>query len=120
MRPTIYTASKTQHAEKWKALRASGVNVISTWIDEAGPGESSCMIDLWKRCVTEASGADALIVYAEQGDILKGGYVEVGCALANGVPVFVVGPVQGSWVNHPMVTACADLAETVATAESCA
>lgn len=34
----IYVASKTRHAAKWKALINKGYNIISTWIDEAGPG----------------------------------------------------------------------------------
>ena len=110
----IYTASKTSHAQKWIDLRASGLPIISTWIDEAGAGQSACMVDLWKRCVSESGGANALIVYAEDGDILKGGYVEVGCALSNGVPVFAVGPVQGSWTSHPMVTVCQSIEEAVA------
>ena len=32
----IYTASKTKHADKWRALRSAGYPIISTWIDEAG------------------------------------------------------------------------------------
>lgn len=105
----IYTASKTRHAPLWKERRECGFNVISTWIDEAGAGESASMVDLWIRCVREASEADALIVYAEDGDVLKGGLVEVGAALASGKPVYAVGPVQGSWVEHPLVLRCSTL-----------
>jgi hypothetical protein len=87
----IYIASKTRHAGRWKDLRAKGFPIISTWIDEAREGESADLDDLWSRCIAEASGCRVLIVYREQDDILKGGWVEVGAALAAGVPVYAVG-----------------------------
>lgn len=101
----IYTASKTIHAEKWRNLRASGVNVISTWIDEAGPGESASLMDLWIRCVKESSEADLLIAYRAPGEILKGALVEIGCALASGKRVWFAGDSEGySFTNHHLVT----------------
>jgi nucleoside 2-deoxyribosyltransferase len=100
---TVYVASKVKHAALWRELRASGVRVVSTWIDEAEPNQSLDMADLWGRCVREAGGADALICYLEPGDVLKGGLVEVGCALASGRPVYVVGEPDGSWVHHTLV-----------------
>lgn len=87
----IYIASKTKHAEKWKKLRNAGVNIISTWIDEAGAGESKNLTDLAARCIDEAKSADRLILYCEPSDKLKGALIEVGAALASGVPVYVVG-----------------------------
>ena len=59
----------------------------------------------------EASEADCLLVYCEPGDQLKGGLVEVGAALSAGKPVYAVGPMDGSWVHHPLVTPCATLGE---------
>ena len=41
MRVGIYTANKTQHADKWRALRGAGDPVISTWIDEAGKAKAA-------------------------------------------------------------------------------
>ncbi len=109
----VYTASKTRHAPLWQALRASGVEVNATWIDEAGAGESPCLVDLWIRCIREATEADALLLYVEPGDVLKGAFVEVGAALACGVPVYVVGSPEGSWVNHPLVVRCDSVAEAL-------
>ena len=114
MTAKIYIASKTRHAPRWLELRAyvdvwwpGECKVISSWIDEAGPGETVSFSDLWIRCVQEASSATALIVYAEPDDVLKGALVEVGAALGNGVRVFVVGVQPGwSFVNHPLVTKC--------------
>lgn len=110
----IYTASKTRHAPKWRGLRSAGIPIISTWIDEAGPGETASFSDLWSRCVREASTAAALIVYAEAGEVLKGGLVEVGAALGTGKPVFAVGPQPGwTFTHHPLVTVCGSLAEAL-------
>lgn len=110
----VYMASKTRHAPTWRGLRAAGVPVISTWIDEAEPGETRDFADLWSRCVREASTASALIVYAEEGDMLKGGFVEVGAALGCGVPVFAVGAQAGwTFTHHPLVTKCENVPEAL-------
>src|SRR5689334_21817984 len=94
MKPRIYVASKTKHAGKWLEFRDRGYNIISTWIDEAGPGQSKSLSDLARRCIEEAKSADVLIVYAEEGDTpLKGAYIEIGAALANNIPIYAVGPV---------------------------
>lgn len=79
---TIYIASKTKHADKWKALRDAGVPIISTWIDEAGVGETDDWNDLWTRCLTEAEAADTIIVYCEPEDNLRGAWIELGVYLA--------------------------------------
>jgi nucleoside 2-deoxyribosyltransferase len=72
-------------------LRAAGAPIISTWIDEAGEGESADLHDLWGRCISESKNCDALIVYREPEDVLKGAWVEIGAALAVGRPVYAVG-----------------------------
>lgn len=48
----IYTVSKVKQAGLWRDLRAAGADVVSTWIDDAGPGESFDRAALWHRCVT--------------------------------------------------------------------
>lgn len=89
---SIYIASKTKHAAKWIALRKSGVNIISTWIDEAGAGETKDKSDLCYRCVNESMECDAMIVYAEEGDILRGAYIEMGIGMCDRLkPVYLVG-----------------------------
>jgi len=109
----IYIASKTKHAARWRALRSLGVPISSSWIDEAGEGETSDWNDLWCRCLAEAKSAMSLILYVESDEILKGAYVEVGAALASGVPVFVVGEPAGSFWRHHLVTRCATMEEAL-------
>lgn len=96
----IYMASKTAHAPEWRRLRAEGLPIISTWIDEAGKGETACFTDLWQRCVDEAATASVVIVYRQPGEVLKGAFVEAGAALACGVPVLAVGCDEFSFSNH--------------------
>lgn len=112
----IYTASRTRHAHLWRALRASGTPIHSTWIDEAGPGETEDFADLWDRCIAEASTARVLLCYREPGEILKGAYVEVGAALAHRVPILAVGAEEFSFTRHRLVTNVPTLAEALAMA----
>jgi len=116
----IYTASKTRHAFMWQGVRGL-YPIISTWLDEAGPGETGDWGDLWTRCIAEASGCAALVLFAvdeAEASELKGALVEVGAALAHGRPVFYCGPDMPRWsfLRHPLVTRCASPAEALALA----
>jgi len=113
----IYTASRVRHSDRWVLARAAGFPVCATWINEAGPGQTEDMGELWQRCIAESSGADALILYRQDGEPLKGALVEAGAALGAGRPVFAVG-FDGeddlrtfSFLNHPLVKRCAGLEE---------
>lgn len=117
----IYTASRTRHAGIWQAFRQEGFSIVATWIDEAGPGETADMGELWQRCIQEAKNVSALVLYREDNEPLKGALVEVGAALANGVPVFTVGCgnlSEYSWLHHPLVRQCATLREAMLFAEN--
>lgn len=107
--PTIYVASKSCHAPRWRILRAVGAPIISTWIDEADEGATADWADLWTRCVTEAARASHVLAYHEPGETWKGAFVEIGAALANDATVVVVGDPPGSWTNHPQVRQAPDL-----------
>lgn len=88
----IFIASKVKHAPMWRELRSKGVPICSTWIDEAGPGETKSIADLWSRCIDEASSALVTIVYkGGWEEILNGALVEAGAALASGKRVIWVG-----------------------------
>ncbi|SFS42945.1 hypothetical protein [Brevundimonas viscosa] len=116
--PSFYVASRASVPERsamWRKLRDGGVNITSTWIDEAGEGASACLVDLWRRIAYEVEKADFLILYVEPDDFpLKGALIEVGMALGHGKRVLVVAPdvkleprslrPLGSWAMHPLVT----------------
>lgn len=109
----VYVASKAKHAAMWRGLRAAGLNITSTWIDEAGEGESDSSASLWRRCIDEARRADAVIAYFEDGEEWKGAFVEIGAALAHDAYVYVVGDPPGSWRNHPLVVNVDSIAEAI-------
>ena len=113
----IYIASKTIHAESWKSLRDDAeVDVISSWIDEAGPGESIDLADLSRRCIKESTTCKAMIVFSLKEEYLKGALIEMGAALAAGKTVYLAGPVlpEGSaFTKHPNVIQCEGISDAV-------
>lgn len=103
----VHCASKSTHGRQWQEARDAwskrGVEIISTWIDESGEGESASMTDLWARCIAEASTCDLLIAFYLPNEQWKGAFVEIGAALAHNRPVYVIGRPPGSWTHHPLV-----------------
>jgi hypothetical protein len=96
----IYIASKTKHAKRWRKFRDEGINIISSWIDEACQGESKSLQDLWIRNINEAKSADFLIMYNEPNEIPKGSLIELGAALANNIPIYWIGPTYTTVGEH--------------------
>lgn len=117
----IYVASRVRHARLWKLYRANGIPIISSWIDEAGAGETENLTELWDRIVSEISESRALVFYAAGPEDFpfKGALVEAGIALTLEKPVYVAlehvtleGPTLrpiGSWVRHRNVLLVDDL-----------
>lgn len=111
-----YIASRVRHAPLWRQSRdEDGWKITSSWIDEAGPGETADLGALWVRIEAEVARSERLILYVEPDDFpLKGALVEVGIALAHKIPIRIVAPgVEidlvsyrpiGSWCRHPLVT----------------
>jgi hypothetical protein len=117
--PAVYLATKIKHAAKFRELReewgTEGVRIISRWLDQAihedvaTPEEFSIF---WRVDVEDVEISDALVIYGEAGDELRGALVEAGVAIAKGLLVIVVGdsPSFGSWQFHPTVVRAQDLA----------
>lgn len=113
----IYVASKVRHAKKWLAFRDAGYPINSTWLNEAGPGETKSFEDLWIRCCLEAKQAGVLVAYREKGETLKGAMIEIGVALSVPKPVLVVGDWEGmTFLHHPTVKLVPNLSEAMAMA----
>lgn len=118
----IYVASRAsvpKYPTEWRRLRSQGWPINSSWIDEAGEGETACMSELWKRIEAEVRAARGVVLWAEEEDFpLKGAFIEVGMALGMGKPVAVYTKTAfdnrnyrpfGSWMNHPLVQRCFSL-----------
>lgn len=107
----VYTASKLSTAAFWRDLQKRWNHVIfhARWLrhNEIGtPDELEFAPRFWKEDELDVMHADAVLVYAREGEHLRGALVEAGMAIAYGVSVIVVGkhPDYGTWQHHPMVT----------------
>lgn len=102
---SIYVASKTVHAPKWRLLRAQGVRIISSWVDESEEGQTASYAELAERCIREIHNCDYVLLYCEPGEVLKGAIIEAGAALALGKHVCCVGTcnsISRVFREHPL------------------
>ena len=104
----VYPSSKVKHAPMWRELQNTVPHVFfnARWpylakyendIDHDG------FRDLWIECKQDVMSADAVLLYVEEDEILKGALVEVGIALANNIPIIFVAEEKnrlayGTWV----------------------
>ena len=111
MTPQLYVASKTTYGNEWRKLRASGVPIISTWIDVSGVGETVDFDMLWIRCLDEASTCTALVAFRGQGESLADIADEIAAALSHGKHVFGVGFEDMSIAKHHMFHSCPNMTQ---------
>lgn len=117
----IYGASCLNHAKLWINeinRRSKYFTLHSSWQNSfwfpAGPEESPDAARIfWYKDIEEIRTCDALICYAEVGDVLRGAICEVGAALALKKPVILVAPPGlfslSTWQYHPYVSRRANL-----------
>jgi hypothetical protein len=112
----VYTASKISTAALWRELDRSWphVHFHARWLKHNFKGTTDRQEyarAFWREDEIDVQCADTLIVYAKEGEHLQGALVEVGMAIAFGVPVIAVGdhPDYSTWQFHPLVTRVADL-----------
>lgn len=102
MDPIIYSASKIWQAKRWQYMRdVLGYNINATWIDipcgtPENPTGAKMLTDaekceLWVACSNQTRDCDMLICYAEKDEEQRGALVEIGGALANDNPVYLIG-----------------------------
>ena len=102
----IYFASKIKHAKKWRdfALDNPTVHMVSRWpyLEHFTPDTEEYARNFWEADFLDIKSCDALVVYGEEGDHLRGALVEVGFALAHNKPVYVVDEHDdyGTWQYH--------------------
>lgn len=114
----IYVSSSSKHAGKWKEMRASGLNIISTWIDTLAVRQNNGQCNaidfstVAESCVKEINRSDVLLLYSENDDVLLQPLFEAGAALALNIPVFYVGSTNKVGVlfsSHPRWRSFSDL-----------
>lgn len=110
----IYIASKLGYAERFRKMRIQwkmdGIDLHARWFDQAvieqsGPVAPEDFHVFWLVDEEDVKDSQAVIIYGEDKDILRGALVEAGIAIAMGKLVIVVGDFNyGTWQYHPMVT----------------
>lgn len=112
-----YVASKMKHASMWRELygQHQNVHMVSRWpflepFIDATPENG---VKFWDTDIADIRDADVLVVYAEEGEHLRGALVEVGVALALGKRVITVGDHTdyGTWQYHELVANVPTLAD---------
>lgn len=106
----IYTASKISDAHLWHKFCASNPNFIfhARWLKHnkmKTPDTAEFAPDFWLQDEQDVKHSDAVLVLGQEGQHLRGALVEVGIALAWGIPVIIIGdhPDYGTWQFHPGV-----------------
>jgi len=111
----IYVISKVSNAGMWRELQANGWLIISTWLND-GVESSIDFSEAWPRYLQEAASATHVMVYAQEGDRLKGGLAEFGDAVSAGAKALVVDympPEFRTLQKHPNVHLVGDIGEAL-------
>jgi hypothetical protein len=106
----VYTASKITTAPLWRELSKQWPHVMfhARWLkhNEIGtPDLKEYAGRFWQEDEQDVKCADAVLVYAKEGEHLRGALVEGGMAIAFKIPVIVIGEHTdyGTWQYHPCV-----------------
>lgn len=106
----VYTASKLHKAKEWLRLCEENDHFIfhARWLKHirlGTPDTAEHARSFWMQDEQDIRDADAVLVWGDEGDRLRGALVEAGIAIACGVPVIVIGehPDYGTWKHHPGV-----------------
>lgn len=117
----VYTASKLSKGQVWKQLCAENDHLIfhARWLKHitlGTPDTAEHASAFWQQDEQDVRDADAVLVWGDEGEHLRGALVEAGMALACGIPVIVVGdhPDYGTWRYHPGVTIATDIEDALA------
>lgn len=105
----FYVSSKLRHRHMWLN---SGINTNSSWIQSEQIEDSDELSEMWIRYLDELMWCDGLIMYLEPGDVPKGCLIELGAAMSNMKPIFIVWAgdikdlekVMGTIIYHRSVT----------------
>lgn len=124
-RTRVYCASPSSRAKMWRedlipSTFGGALHVVSTWHDnetfEANDQAPRACARYWELDFQQIRQSDVLLAYAELRDRPNGTLVEIGYAIAQEIPVYIVGNFEwGTWRYHPSVIHCPTLREAVVT-----
>lgn len=128
----VYGASKLSYWKLWDVLRmrwidwaeltsswslSPGVRVDDPYPDKSRPDRSSEVTDaaraaeIWARDHADVASADAVLVYAEPQDVLRGAIFEAGIGAGLGIPLVLAGDCASysTWRYSPLAVRVPDV-----------
>lgn len=116
---SIYGASRLKHSSMWLELKKTepDINWTAHWPSIVGkiPDTPEYATAFWIVDYNDIVAADAVIVYAELNDPLRGAIFEAGLAIGMGKRVCVIGsvPDYGSWQFSERVLRSTNMAQAI-------
>lgn len=86
----IFVVSAPRHAPTWRMMRADGLPIISSWIDQVDGDTLPAVIN--GTAIKEATMAKVAVVYVPKEEYEMTDWLSVGAALGSGVPVLTCVP----------------------------
>lgn len=117
----VYIATKLHYAQRIQSLRkewlSEGIDIHARWHNQAHLESAEYNMTpndfavFWLVDEEDVKTADAVIVYGEPGDNLRGALVEAGMAIGSNILTIVCGENDnfGTWQHHPRVLKAATL-----------
>ena len=107
----VYTASRWDNGVVWNKMKREKNFPLffhARWLvhfENEAEATSERAFHYWQENIDDVLSADCVLFYAQRDDVLGGALVEVGAALANDIPVFIVGENEAirCWQYHPAV-----------------
>jgi len=116
----VYFASKLSEAPVWRDICAKSHEIIAhaRWLKHnklGTPDTPDKAVRFWIEDEEDIVSADAVVVYAKEGQHLRGALIEAGIAIAIRKPLYVVGdhPDYGTWRWHPAVKIVATIEDAI-------
>lgn len=116
----VYPASKLSRAPLWREAERLYPNLFLTarWlrhVEIGTPDSPENARDFWPEDFDDIRSSDAVFVWAEGEEHLRGALVEAGYAIAHSIPVYVIGEHRdyGTWQYHPMVQRVSSIGEAL-------
>ena len=104
MKIKVYLASKLHHSQMVRDLIIENTHDVTwtnrwQWFESKVPDEKDFAQHFWENDFDDVDAADAVLVYGEGDDTLKGAILEAGYAIGKGKPVVIVGSSKsfGTW-----------------------
>lgn len=118
----IYLTARWARREEMKSVRnkltEAGHEVTSRWLDEVDGTDPKHAADI---DLVDIDDSQVLLCFSELPEVgytTGGRHVEIGYAIANSTPVFVVGPRENVFFHLPEISVFATLEEAIAEIES--